>query len=235
MTTMALNLPRSGDTSMYYSEHIKPHESARQEEADYFSASFEFVSRFGIAALMCASLSSGTMNGLTKEGLNEVLCRNRANLIRHSVGSNDHANKSEEAETRTITEQLLDIRKAFGLNTSDLASLLGVSRPTLYTWLDGQEPRPDATIRIIRLIKVADEFANIGLRRPDNLVKRPLFENGDSLFSLLQQGKDIRSRFEVLRSIDEKEAASRRKVRGSGQSLRSLDEVATESVPLYSE
>ena len=238
MTTMALStgnqFPRSGDISMSNSQIIHTPEAANQEQLDYFSVPSALI-RIAATSIMCVSLGSGGMHGLTKEGLSEALCRNRANLMRHSVGSKEQAHKSEKVETRTIAEQLCNIRKAFGLNASDLAVLLGVSRPTLYTWLDGQEPRTEATVRILGHTKMADEFASLGLRRPDNLVKRPLFEEGASIFSLLLQGKEIRSRFEVLLSIDEKEAASRGKVRGSGQSIRSLEDVATESVPLYSE
>ncbi len=230
--------PRSGDISKSYPRYIHTHESPMQEKLDYFSAPFELVSRIGVTALICTSLGSGAMHGLTltEDGLREALRRNRASLIHHSVGNKDRATKSEEVESRTLTEQLRDIRKAFGLNASDLATLIGVSRPTLYTWLDGQAPKSaEAVEHIFSLSKVADDFASLGLRRPDNLVKRPMFENGASLFGLLQQGKDIHNRFEALRTLDEKEATSRGKIRGSDKSIISLDEAASESVPAYSE
>jgi hypothetical protein len=98
--------------------------------------------------------------------------------------------------------------------------------------MDGQEPRPDAASRILALVKLADEFAALGLRRPDTLVKRPLFENSQSLFDLLQQGIYVRMHFDTLRALDAKEAASRAKTKGSGELTRSFEDAATDSTPL---
>ncbi|MDD5037617.1 MAG: helix-turn-helix transcriptional regulator [Methylococcaceae bacterium] len=229
-------LPRTGcDISTSYQQIIRTQESGIHERLDYFSPPLGFISRIGVTAPMCAGLGSGAMQGLTKEGLREALSRSRVNLVRYSTEIQNQANSHDDVEARTIAEQLRDIRKSFGLNASDLAALLGISRPTLYTWLDGQEPKPEAAVRILGLAKKADAFASLGLRRPDNLVKRPLFENGASLFGLLQQGKEIRSRCDVLRTLDEKEAANRGRIRGSDQSPRSFDAAAAESTPLYSE
>lgn len=238
MTALAFptsnRLPRTGfEASTLYQHIIHTEEVGTQEPFDYFSLPLRGISRISATALMCVSLGSGAMQGLTKDGLSEALSRNRANLLRHSSEREKQADSNAALEIRTIAERLRHIRKSFGLNASDMATLLGISRPTFYTWLEGQEPKTEATSRILRLSKMADDLANLGLHRPDNLIKRPMFEGGVSLFDLLQQGKDIRSHFETLRTLDEKEALNRGKVRGSGQPLRSFEEAAAESIPVY--
>ena len=108
-----------------------------REDSYCFTKSFLVMFRVdGETIPIYASLGSGEMHGLTKEGLSEALYRSRTGLARHSGETEEHANHRKEAETRTIAEQLRDARKAFGLNTSDLAALLGVSRPTLiHGWM----------------------------------------------------------------------------------------------------
>lgn len=198
-----------------------------------FYAPRVILGRMGTATVMlCATLGSGAMPGLTQDGLREALPRNGAQLVRSSVDAAEFAQANEIAEKRTVGEQLREIRQAFGLNATDMSVLFGISRPTVYAWMDGQEPRPDAASRILALIKLADEFAALGLQRADTLVKRPLFENSQSLFDLLQQGVDVRMHFDTLRALDDKEAASRAKVKGSGEPARSFEDADTDSTPL---
>ena len=207
-----------------------------EERFDYFNTPLRFISRIGIATTMAGTIfGSGAMHGLTQDGLRELLSRNRANLVRFSTETANSTTSYKEAETRTVSEQLQDIRKAFGLNATDLATLLSSSRPTIYAWLDGQEPRPEAAEKILWLARVADNFAKLDLHRAGNLVKRPIFENGDSFFDFLKQGQEVYSRFDALRSLDEKEAMTRSKARGSGQVPRPDEELSSESIPLYPE
>lgn len=190
-----------------------------------------FYAPLGILGCMMV-LGSGAMHGLAQDGLREVLSRNPAQLVRSSIDVDALAQAHQIAESRTVGEQLRDIRRVFGLNATDMSLLFGISRPTVYAWMDGQEPRPDATSRILALVKLADEFAALGLQRADTLVKRPLFENSQSLFDLLQQGVNVRMHFDTLRALDAKEAASRAKVKGSGEPSRSFEDAARDSTPL---
>lgn len=49
------------------------------------------------------------------------------------------------------------IRSAFGLSVTDLASVLGVERPTIYSWLrDQSRPNPARLERIGRVLHLAD-------------------------------------------------------------------------------
>ncbi len=212
---------------------IVPVRPAQFQRKDSFYAPLGILGHMGTATVMlCATLGSGAMHGLTQDGLREALSRNRAQLVRSSVDADELAQANQMAESRTVGEQLREIRQAFGLNATDMSLLFSISRPTVYAWMDGQEPRPETASRILALVKLADEFAALGLRRPDTLVKRPLFENGQSLFDLLLQGADVRVYFDTLLALDDKEAASRAKVKGSGEPARSFEDADTDSTPL---
>lgn len=226
------SIPQAMETKIVPTTHQK----VTEERFDYFSTPLGFISRIGVAATMaCTILGSGAMHGLTQDGLREVLSRSRANLVRISTETENSTTSYKEAETRTVSEQLREIRKSFGLNATDLATLLSASRPTIYAWLDGQEPRPETAEKILWLVRVADDFAKIGLHRAGNLVKRPIFENGASFFDFLKQGQEVYSRFDALCSLDKKEAVTRSKARGSGQVSHPDEESPSESIPLYPE
>lgn len=49
--------------------------------------------------------------------------------------------KDSLREQCNTTEELQNIKKSLGLNLSQLAQIIGVSRPQLYKWLDGDLPK----------------------------------------------------------------------------------------------
>lgn len=54
----------------------------------------------------------------------------------------------------TVPQKIESIREAFGLSTSALAEILGVSRPTIYQWTKGQQ-EPQSVEYRVRLDRVA--------------------------------------------------------------------------------
>ena len=56
----------------------------------------------------------------------------------------------------TVPQKLESIREAFGVSTSALAEILGVSRPTIYQWIKGQsEPSGANKARLDRIALLA--------------------------------------------------------------------------------
>jgi transcriptional regulator with XRE-family HTH domain len=134
----------------------------------------------------------------------------------------------KNVDTRSPAEHVANIRDVFAINMSDLASVLGVTRPTAYTWLEGQEPKPEAVMRIQRLSHAADTFDRANIERLDKLLQRPIL-GGRSLLDMLKADEDLSEALVSLKAIAEKEAQTRREPKGSGKHLRSLDEVLSES------
>ncbi len=122
----------------------------------------------------------------------------------------EESNSVETTTHLTISEQVELIKKSFGLNISAMAELLNVSRPTVYAWLKGEPPKTQENISHINFVEnQARMYGELNLVRPDNFIKRPLFD-GESLFSLLKQKKTISSAdFILIQGLDYKESQTR--------------------------
>lgn len=136
--------------------------------------------------------------------------------------------RAQQADMRSPAEHVANIRDVFSINMSDLATVLGVTRPTVYAWLAGQEPKEEAIIRIQQLSQAADEFNRANITRLDKLVHRPAL-NGRSLLDILKTNEDPAAALAILKVIADKEAQARREPKGVGKNLRSLDDVLGES------
>lgn len=137
------------------------------------------------------------------------------------------------SDTRSPAEHVANIRDVFGVSMSDLAVILGVTRPTAYAWLKGNELKQEFTItRIRQLSSIADGVKAMNIERMDKLIHRPIFK-GESLFDLLKTDKDPSTLLHSLKEISEKEAKTRQESKSSGKHRRSLDEISSESgVPI---
>lgn len=122
----------------------------------------------------------------------------------------EEINSAEKTTYLTISEQVELIKKSFGLNMSAMAELLNVSRPTVYAWLKGEPPKTQENISHISFVEnQALIYGELNLVRPDNFIKRPLFD-GESLFSLLKQEKTISvSEYALIKDLDLKESQTR--------------------------
>ncbi len=148
--------------------------------------------------------------------------------VEHSDANNVEYSSAKNVDTRSPADLVANIRDGFAISMSDLAAVLGVSRPTAYAWLEGQEPKPEAMMRIQGLSRAADEFSRANITRLDKLVHRPILE-GRSLLDLLKADKDPLLALAKLKEIGDKEDLTRRQSKGSGKHLRSLDDVSSES------
>lgn len=142
--------------------------------------------------------------------------------------------KTKQVDMRSPAEHIANIRDVFAVNMSDLASVLGVTRPTVYAWLAGQEPKGEAVIRRIQqLSRAADQFNQANIIRLDKLVHRPIL-NGRSLLDILKADEDPIAALPTLKATADREAQIRREPKGAGKHLKSLDDVLGDSsVSIY--
>lgn len=132
-----------------------------------------------------------------------------------------------QSDMRSPADHVANIRDVLSISMSDLASVLGVTRPTAYAWLEGQEPETEAVMHIQRLSGVADEINLANIIRLDKLVHRPIL-NGRSLLDILKTDEDPVGDLATLKEIADKEAQTRRESKGGGKHLRSLDDALGE-------
>lgn len=138
----------------------------------------------------------------------------------------------DDAELFSPAERLEQIRQLLGLTVTDLARLMDTSRPTVYAWLNGQEPRPEVHTRLIGLERQAKDIAVYDLPRINKLIRRPL-HCGGSLLDRLQKGDPLQPALEELQNLAQREHSRRTRHKGKVIATRSsreaLDDVA---VPL---
>jgi transcriptional regulator with XRE-family HTH domain len=185
------------------------------------------------AVKLVASLlffAAGTGGNMTPHSIAEVQDRWSPShypriRIEHSVPKN--------GDMRSPAEHVANIRDVLGINMSDLASILGVTRPTVYAWYEGQEPKTEAVTHIQRLSRISDEIKRINIIRIDKLIHRPILD-GRSLLDILKTDEDPVAALVTLKAVADKEEQTRREQKGSGKNLRSLDDMLRESsVPIY--
>lgn len=141
---------------------------------------------------------------------------------------------SNKIDDRTTAAHVKNIQESFSLNTSELAAVLDVTRPTVYAWLEGsQEPKPEAVNHIRKISQVADKFRCLNISRIDSLIRRPIF-NGRSLLDKLKANEEIVNDLFTLKILADKENQARKASKGSDKNIRSLSEAADDySSPLY--
>ena len=102
-------------------------------------------------------------------------------------------------------EQALEVLAALSLNKTQLAEVLGVSRPTLYDWLEGKEPNAGNAQRLAHLVEL---LANAGVTAAHSLsprfVRQPLNDGEPSLLDLLK-ADELDERF-VAKVVQEAKA-----------------------------
>jgi CheY-like chemotaxis protein len=177
---------------------------------------------------LIAPLLAGTGGVMTAHGTAEGLTRWVYNPRIHIEPSID-----KKIDLRSPAEHIANIRDVLDIKMSDLASILWVTRPTVYAWLAGQEPKGEAVIRIQHLSRIADKIHGANIIRLDKLIHRPVL-NGLSVLDILKTDEDPTAAIAILKAIADKEEQTRHEQKGSGKHLRSFDDVLGDfSVAIY--
>lgn len=116
-----------------------------------------------------------------------------------------------------VAAQALEVLAALSLNKSQLAEVLGVTRPTLYDWLDGKEPNAANAERLTTVLRLLGS-AEVTSERPLNarFVRQALSEHPASLLDALRmEALDERLIVQLLREAKAlgTQATSRRTAR----------------------
>lgn len=109
---------------------------------------------------------------------------------------------------RSIIESLSLIRAVFSPTMTELAVTLGVSRQSLYNWVNGEEPGAEYVSRITNLAGAADLFIDEGVSPAGINLKRKII-NGKSFLDAVAHGADATHAATILISLIKKENAQR--------------------------
>ena len=110
-----------------------------------------------------------------------------------------------------FADLMKNIQSAFGRTMSQLPAVFGVSRQTLYNWLDGELPRDKHKDKIIQLAAAANVFAASGFKPTSLALERTVIQ-GKSFIALIGEGADGKEMAEHLVQIEKRAADSRSKL-----------------------
>lgn len=100
----------------------------------------------------------------------------------------ERAQHVEQAPYAKLMEQ---VKFGFGRTMSRLTEVFGVSRQTLYNWLDGETPKAAHQERLRQLAEAAQVLADLGIKPTTSMLDRTVAQ-GKTFLQLLASGADGR-------------------------------------------
>ena len=118
---------------------------------------------------------------------------------------------AEVKQVRTPGENLSRIREVLRPAVSDLATTFGVSRQSIYNWLNGEPVADENATKLKDLAQAADVLAHKGVGINAALLKRK-FANGRTLMQVAQAGESASDAALMLVQIHKREAVQRERM-----------------------
>jgi len=118
---------------------------------------------------------------------------------------------AEIEQIRTPSENLSRIREVLSPAVSDLAMTFGVSRQSVYNWLNGEPVAYENAAKLQDLAQAADVLAHEGVGINAALLKRK-FANGRTLMQVAQAGASARDAALMLIQIHKREEVQRERM-----------------------
>lgn len=109
------------------------------------------------------------------------------------------------------TDLMKEVKAGFGRTISHLPAVFGVSRQTLYNWLNGENPKEQHQGKLVQLAAAARVFTEAGFK-PTALSLERTVAQGKSFVELIGQGADGKETAERLVRIEKRGAAAREKL-----------------------
>lgn len=167
-------------------------------------STFSLVRLVGWVATAGASLASiGTGGELSFEQL-------RLNT-EHVLRPSPTFEVADVERVRTPSENLTRIREVLNPAISDVATTFGVSRQSVYNWLNGDPVADENSARLQDLAQAADVLAHEAVTVNAALLKRKL-TNGRTLLQVAQAGESARDAALLLVQIHKRESVQRERM-----------------------
>jgi transcriptional regulator with XRE-family HTH domain len=157
-------------------------------------------------------MTAAAVTALTGIGTGGELSLER---LERSVRQSQHVGSVVEVaeinQIRTPNEDLVHVREVLNPAVSDLAATLGVSRQSVYNWLNGDTVADENAAKLQDLAQAADVLEHEGVTVNATLLKRK-FSNGRTLMQVVQAGESAREAALMLIQIHRREAAQRQRM-----------------------
>lgn len=168
--------------------------------------SFNLIHLVGWVAVAGAALTSiGTGGELSLGHLQRITSK-----IQHAASATEF---TEIGSIRTPSEDLTRIREVLSLAVSDIATTFGVTRQSVYNWLNGDPVAEENAAKLRDLAQAADVLAHEGVIINATFLKRKSI-NGKTLLQIAQAGESARDAALLLTQIHKREATQRERMLG---------------------
>ena len=107
-----------------------------------------------------------------------------------------------------FVDLMTEVKAGFGRTMSRLPEIFGVSRQSLYNWLDGETPKDVHHAKLEQLAAAARVFTELGFKPTSATLDRTVAQ-GKSLLQLLSEGADGKEAAKKLVRIVQRGADSR--------------------------
>jgi hypothetical protein len=133
------------------------------------------------------------------------------------------------------TDLMKEVKAGFGRTISHLPAVFGVSRQTLYNWLNGETPKEQHQCKLVQLAAAARVFTGAGFK-PTALSLDRTVAQGQSFVELIGQGADGKETAERLVRIEKRGAVAREQLDALlGDRTPSRTDVADMGRPAHNE
>jgi len=183
--------------------------------------------RKGLAFAGMFCVASGTGASVTDENFIEL------NTWSYNDSIEIHGLESSAAiGHESSAQRLAFIRDNSGLSLTSIAIIFGVSRPTVYGWIKGSEPKANLLSKIGMLSNSIKRLVHIDAKSLAKLIMRPIF-NGESFGDKIKKGVEVDSYIQDILDIAEKERINRSLKKGGLNLSRSvIDAASHHSTPI---
>lgn len=136
-----------------------------------------------------------------------------AQFVREAFGYQPYEvlDQPQIVEDAPYAKLMSQVKAGFGRTMSRLPEVFGVSRQTLYNWLEGETPKAVHQERLRQLAEAAKVFAELGIK-PTTLMLGRTLTQGKSFLQLMAAGADGQETARKLVRIVQRGADSRAKL-----------------------
>lgn len=136
-----------------------------------------------------------------------------AQFVREAFGYQPYEvlEQPQVVEDAPYAKLMGQVKSGFGRTMSRLPEVFGVSRQTLYNWLEGETPKAVHQERLRQLAEAAKVFADLGVKPTTPMLDRPVAQ-GKSFLQLMASGANGQEAAKKLIRIVQRGADSRAKL-----------------------
>ncbi len=174
-----------------------------------------------------AGVTIGTGGSLTVPSWFDLSRRACATTVSYEVGRFRDITAVPSEDLLSTQEKLAAIQHYFSLNVKELADVLRVSRPTVYSWLrTEQETQPGNLIRIAELYKLTQLWQTISIKPIGNWIRTPVID-GRSLVQLFSDEhinkEGVSAAFQMVDALSKKAQRAKKQIIGDQNLERSAE------------